>query len=111
MCGARTMLTRTCSCKTAAERRHNRALRSAGWRRGRMRPCPGGGNPYARGHVCHVHRARPPFVHTEQPMKPSPHPVERNIGVVVLVFLLIGCGLVMKPFVSALLWAVVLCIS
>jgi predicted PurR-regulated permease PerM len=37
--------------------------------------------------------------------------LERNIGGIVLLILLAGCLLVMRPFVSALLWAVVLCIS
>jgi predicted PurR-regulated permease PerM len=36
---------------------------------------------------------------------------ERNIGGIVLLILLAGCLLVLRPFVSALLWAVVLCFS
>ncbi|HTY85862.1 MAG TPA: AI-2E family transporter [Candidatus Acidoferrum sp.] len=37
--------------------------------------------------------------------------LEQNLGVVVLLILLVGCLLVLRPFVSALLWAVVLCVS
>jgi predicted PurR-regulated permease PerM len=37
--------------------------------------------------------------------------LERNLGWGVLVLLLLGCLLVVRPFVSALLWAIVLCIS
>lgn len=37
--------------------------------------------------------------------------VERNIGWVILLILLAGCLLVLRPFISALLWAVVLCSS
>ena len=37
--------------------------------------------------------------------------LEQNIGWVVLFILLAGCLLVLRPFVSALLWAVVLCSS
>ena len=37
--------------------------------------------------------------------------IERNLGWVVVLLLLTGCLLVLRPFVSALLWAVVLCIS
>jgi predicted PurR-regulated permease PerM len=44
-------------------------------------------------------------------MKHNPMRQERNIAVVVLMLLLIGCLVVMRPFVSALLWAVVLCFS
>src|SRR5689334_1768952 len=36
---------------------------------------------------------------------------ERNIGWLVLAILLFGCALVLRPFVSSLLWAVVLCFS
>jgi predicted PurR-regulated permease PerM len=39
------------------------------------------------------------------------HKLERNIGWAVLLLLLGGCLLVMLPFVSALLWAVVLSVS
>jgi len=35
--------------------------------------------------------------------------IERNIGWAVLLALLVGCLLVMRPFVSALLWAAILC--
>src|SRR5215475_811392 len=34
---------------------------------------------------------------------------ERNVGAAVLILLILGCLLVMRPFVSALLWALVLC--
>jgi predicted PurR-regulated permease PerM len=37
--------------------------------------------------------------------------LERNIGGIVILLLGIGCLLVLRPFVSALLWAVVLCFS
>ena len=37
--------------------------------------------------------------------------VEQNLGWIVLLALLAGCLLVLRPFVSALLWAVVLCFS
>ena len=37
--------------------------------------------------------------------------IERNLGWVVVLLLLAGCLLVLRPFVSALLWAVVLCVS
>jgi predicted PurR-regulated permease PerM len=41
----------------------------------------------------------------------KPAGLERNLGWMVLLLLLIGCLLVLRPFASALLWAVVLCIS
>ncbi|MGO8836228.1 MAG: AI-2E family transporter [Limisphaerales bacterium] len=37
--------------------------------------------------------------------------LERNIGWIIVAILLGGCLLVLRPFVSALLWAVVLCVS
>jgi predicted PurR-regulated permease PerM len=37
--------------------------------------------------------------------------IERNLGWIVLTIVLVGCLLVLWPFVSALLWAVVLCFS
>ncbi len=37
--------------------------------------------------------------------------IERNLGWAVVLLLLAGCLLVLRPFVSAVLWAVVLCIS
>jgi predicted PurR-regulated permease PerM len=37
--------------------------------------------------------------------------IERNLGWTVALLLLVGCLLVLRPFVSALLWAVVLCVS
>jgi predicted PurR-regulated permease PerM len=37
--------------------------------------------------------------------------VERNLGWIVLSVLLVGCLLVLWPFVTALLWAVILCFS
>src|SRR5664279_661168 len=37
--------------------------------------------------------------------------IERNLGWAVVLLLFAGCLLVLRPFVSALLWAVVLCIS
>jgi predicted PurR-regulated permease PerM len=42
------------------------------------------------------------------PLRPN---LERNLGWIVLLALLAGCLLVLRPFVSALLWAVVLCFS
>ena len=46
-------------------------------------------------------------------MKPSPlnSTLERTLGWAVLLLLLAGCLLVLRPFLSALLWAVVLCSS
>jgi len=44
-------------------------------------------------------------------MKPLTTKLEESIGWIVLLLLLGGCLLVMRPFVSALLWAVVLCFS
>ena len=38
-----------------------------------------------------------------------PSGAEKNLGWAVLLALLIGCLLVLRPFVSALLWAVILC--
>src|SRR5437764_5681490 len=40
-----------------------------------------------------------------------PASLERNLGWITLLLLLVGCLLVLRPFASALLWAVVLCIS
>ncbi len=37
--------------------------------------------------------------------------IERNLGWFVVLLLLVGCLLVLRPFVSALLWAAVLCVS
>jgi predicted PurR-regulated permease PerM len=37
--------------------------------------------------------------------------LEQNLGRVILLVLMIGCLIVLRPFVSALLWAVVLCVS
>lgn len=37
--------------------------------------------------------------------------LEENLGVIVLLVLLAGCLLVLRPFMSALLWAVILCFS
>jgi len=42
-------------------------------------------------------------------MTPTNQKTERNIGLVIVLLLLAGCLLVMRPFVSALLWAIVLC--
>ncbi len=42
------------------------------------------------------------------PLRPN---LERNLGWIVLLALLVGCLLVLRPFVSALLWAVVLVFS
>jgi predicted PurR-regulated permease PerM len=42
---------------------------------------------------------------------PSIKSVEKNLARGALLLLLIGCALIIKPFVSALLWAVVLCFS
>jgi len=44
-------------------------------------------------------------------MTPLAQKLERNLGWIVLIVLLSGCLFVMRPFVSALLWAVVLCFS
>jgi predicted PurR-regulated permease PerM len=44
-------------------------------------------------------------------MTPTPPRFERNAALVVLALLLVGCVVVMIPFLSALLWAVVLCFS
>jgi predicted PurR-regulated permease PerM len=44
-------------------------------------------------------------------MKQEPKRLEKIIGGIVLVLLLLGCLLVLRPFVSALLWAVVLSFS
>ena len=41
----------------------------------------------------------------------KPARLERNLGWIALLLLLIGCLLVLRPFASALLWAVVLCVS
>jgi len=41
----------------------------------------------------------------------TPYKPERIIGWVVLFILLTGCLMVLRPFVSALLWAVILCVS
>ena len=37
--------------------------------------------------------------------------LEHNLGWAVLILLLLGCLLVLRPFVSALLWAIVLCVA
>jgi predicted PurR-regulated permease PerM len=37
--------------------------------------------------------------------------VERNLALAVLVLMLIGCFIIIKPFLSALMWAAVLCFS
>jgi predicted PurR-regulated permease PerM len=42
---------------------------------------------------------------------PEPRKFERGLGWIILALLLGGCVLIMKPFVSALLWAVVLSIA
>lgn len=44
-------------------------------------------------------------------MNKLPSKLEQNLGGIVLLLLLAGCLLVLRPFVSALLWAVVLCVS
>src|SRR6266702_8052465 len=41
----------------------------------------------------------------------KPARLEQNLGWIALLLLLTGCLLVLRPFVSALLWAVVLCFS
>lgn len=41
----------------------------------------------------------------------KPARLEQNLGWIILLLLLIGCLLVLRPFASALLWAVVLCFS
>lgn len=41
----------------------------------------------------------------------KPARFEQNLGWIILLLLLIGCLLVLRPFASALLWAVVLCFS
>jgi predicted PurR-regulated permease PerM len=45
----------------------------------------------------------------QTPTKPAG--LERNLGWIALLLLLVGCLLVLRPFASALLWAVVLCVS
>ena len=45
------------------------------------------------------------------PMNQLRSKLEQNLGWIALLALLIGCLLVLRPFVSALLWAVVLCFS
>src|SRR6266487_2406872 len=45
----------------------------------------------------------------QTPTKPAR--LEQNLGWMALLLLLAGCLLVLRPFVSALLWAVVLCFS
>jgi predicted PurR-regulated permease PerM len=45
---------------------------------------------------------------------PAPPPIrrlEKNLGLLALALLLLGCLLVMRPFLSGLLWAIVLCFS
>jgi len=37
--------------------------------------------------------------------------LEQNLGAILLLLLLAGCLLVIRPFISALLWAVILCVS
>src|SRR5208337_4621067 len=44
-------------------------------------------------------------------MIPLRSKLEQNLGVLILLVLSAGCLLVLRPFVSALLWAVVLCVS
>ena len=44
-------------------------------------------------------------------MNPLRSKLEQNLGWAVLLVLLAGCLLVLRPFVSALLWAVILCFS
>src|SRR5881392_2838152 len=41
----------------------------------------------------------------------KPTRLERNLGWIALLLLLIGCLFVLPPFASAMLWAVVLCVS
>src|SRR5437870_2330469 len=49
--------------------------------------------------------------HNGMPALNRPARLERNLGALVLLLLFVGCLLVLRPFASALLWAVVLCIS
>ena len=42
-------------------------------------------------------------------MTPLTTKLEKNLGWAVLLLLLGGCLLVVRPFISALLWAAVLC--
>jgi predicted PurR-regulated permease PerM len=44
-------------------------------------------------------------------MQPSNSGLERKLAAAVLIALLLGCLLVLLPFISATLWAVVLCVS
>ena len=44
-------------------------------------------------------------------MTPPNSNLERKLGLAVLLLLMLGCLLVLRPFVSALLWAAVLCSS
>jgi predicted PurR-regulated permease PerM len=43
--------------------------------------------------------------------QPTSLRLEQRVALVVLALLLLGCLLVMRPFISALLWAIVLCFS
>src|SRR5262245_1347956 len=47
----------------------------------------------------------------ELKMQDSHPKLEQHLGQILLLVLLIGCLLVLRPFVSALLWAIVLCFS
>jgi predicted PurR-regulated permease PerM len=44
-------------------------------------------------------------------MTPFGKPIEQILGICALVLLAIGCALVLWPFLSALLWAAVICYS
>jgi len=49
-----------------------------------------------------------PRIYTMNPLRLQ---LERSLGWILLLALLVGCFLVLRPFVSALLWAIVLCFS
>jgi predicted PurR-regulated permease PerM len=44
-------------------------------------------------------------------VKPLPTKLEQSLGWIVLLLLLAGCLMVLRPFMSAMLWAAVLCVS
>src|SRR5947209_59239 len=50
-------------------------------------------------------------VHTKSAAPAAERKLERVLGWSVVLLLLAGCLLVLRPFVSALLWAVVLCFA
>ena len=53
----------------------------------------------------------PPSTASPSPAPPSGRRLERTLGLVVLALVLVGCLVVLRPFMSGLLWAVVLTFS